>query len=63
MEKDILTCQGCGEMRYKCWCDVICKFCGKKEIDCSGDSESGWCPLDPNLEKYLEFQKSINKDK
>lgn len=58
-KKESFWCEGCGEPRYKCYCDVLCKHCGKKEIDCSGESESGWCPLDPNLDKHLELQKQL----
>ena len=53
-------CNGCGEPRYKCYCEEECKFCDKKLKDCIGDS--GYCPNDPNLEKLLALQKSINKE-
>ena len=53
-------CNGCGEPRYKCYCHEDCPFCDKKLKDCIGDSDSGYCPNDPNLEKLLALQKSIN---
>lgn len=52
-------CEGCGEPRYKCYCDNVCKFCGKLEKDCIAESESGYCPLDPDLEKWLAIQKAV----
>lgn len=33
-------CEGCGEPRYKCYCDNICPYgCGKWEKDCLGDCQ------------------------
>lgn len=52
-------CEGCGEPRYKCYCNKDCSFCNKKLSTCIAESESGWCPLDPNLEKYLEFENQL----
>ena len=60
-KKESFGCEGCGEPRYKCYCDEDCPYCKKKLIACIGESDSGWCSLDPNIEKYLEFQRSINK--
>lgn len=57
--KKSFWCDGCGEPRYKCACDVVCTHCGKKAIDCSSESDSGWCPLDPNLENLLAMQKEL----
>lgn len=50
-------CEGCGEPRYKCWCDEECQFCGELAITCMGQSDSGYCPKDPNHDKYVEYQK------
>lgn len=61
MEKDTSICNGCGEMRYKCYCEEECPYCGKQLYTCTSESESGWCPQDPNLKKYLVQQSSINK--
>lgn len=66
-EKKSFWCEGCGEPRYKCYCDNVCEFCGKLEKDCIAESDSGYCPLDPDLDKRLAMQKaikeSINKKK
>jgi hypothetical protein len=33
-------CEGCGEPRYKCYCDTICPLgCGKWEKDCLGECQ------------------------
>jgi hypothetical protein len=37
-------CNGCGEPKYKCYCDEQCPTCDKKLKDCIGESESGYCP-------------------
>jgi hypothetical protein len=42
--KNNIWCNGCGELRYKCYCNVLCPHCGKTLIKCSGDSETGECP-------------------
>ena len=51
-------CDGCGEPRYKCYCDEECPFCDKKLKDCIGDSDSGYCPHVPNLEKQPKILDS-----
>ena len=44
IEKDTTMCQGCGEMRYKCWCDEMCPYCDKTLYNCTSDSDTGECP-------------------
>ena len=34
-------CNGCGEPRYKCYCDEDCPHCDKKLVKCTSDSETG----------------------
>lgn len=49
-------CEGCGEPRYKCYCNEDCPFCTKKLKDCSSQSESGYCDNDTRLH-ILELKK------
>lgn len=44
-------CDGCGELKYKCYCDEDCPTCDKKLINCIRESETGECP-----------NKSVNKE-
>lgn len=53
-KKESFWCDGCGEPRYKCYCDEDCPHCGKKLLICIAESETGWCEKDPHA--------SINKD-
>jgi hypothetical protein len=37
---DDFWCEGCGEPRYKCYCDNVCPYgCGKWEKDCLGECQ------------------------
>lgn len=44
-KKNNFWCDGCGEPRYKCYCNVDCQNCGKKLVKCIGDSDTGECPV------------------
>lgn len=46
-KKKNFWCDGCGEPRYKCYCNEDCPHCGKKLVKCIGDSETGECPQKP----------------
>lgn len=42
-KKNNSLCDGCGEPRYKCYCNIDCQHCGKKLVFCIGDSDTGEC--------------------
>lgn len=44
MIKKSFYCDGCGEPKYKCYCNEDCPTCEKKLKDCIGDSDTGECP-------------------
>lgn len=50
-------CDGCGEPKYKCYCENVCASCGKKEYDCISESDTGECP-----KKSTNYQPLITVD-
>lgn len=50
-KKESFWCEGCGEPRYKCYCNEDCPHCGKKLTICIAESDDGWCDKDPNIDK------------
>jgi|SRR5271166_2728300 len=47
VKNDHFWCDGCGEPRYKCYCENVCPDCGKKEYRCIAESDTGICPGKP----------------
>lgn len=50
-KKESFWCEGCGEPRYKCYCDEDCPHCGRKLLTCIAESDDGWCDKDPNIDR------------
>lgn len=50
-KKESFWCEGCGEPRYKCYCNDDCPYCGKKLTACIAESDDGWCDKDPNIDR------------
>lgn len=58
-KKELFWCEGCGEPRYKCYCDEGCPYCDKKLKDCTGESDTGYCDNDTRP-FILELKKKLD---